>query len=204
MERVIYMLHKDSTPTPMSYKRASHLLNPLRKFVLSPTKLANRLLLRSNADVLELGCYSEEVAQRIPFGKLTLVDIQQEMLDMAKGRIDSLGLSNINYVKADATALPFENDTYDVIFLIAMLGEVPDQEKCIYELSRVLRTGGLLSVSEQSRDPHFITIEKINNLIGNAFRFKNLLGIATTIRLISESRHYNLSCPLCFLYSYFR
>jgi ubiquinone/menaquinone biosynthesis C-methylase UbiE len=98
------MLHEDSTPTPMSYKRAGHLLNPLRKFVLSPSKLANRLLLSPSDDVLELGCgpgyYSAEVAHRIPNGKLTLTDIQQEMLDMAKGRIDLLGISNINYVQA--------------------------------------------------------------------------------------------------------
>lgn len=95
---------------------------------------------------------------------------------MAKKRVDSFGLSNINYVKADATALPFENDAYDVIFLIAMLGEVPDQKRCICELCRVLRTGGLLSVSEQSYDPHFITIEKINDLVGNTLHFENSFG----------------------------
>jgi len=176
------MSDKDSTPIPMSYKRAEHLLNPLRKFILSPSKLVKQLSLNQNANVLELGCgpgyYSAKVAQKIPDGKLTLVDIQQEMLDMAKRRMDSFGISNINYVQADASELPFENDSFNVIFLIAMLGEVPDKEKCIRELHRVLRTGGLLSISEQSYDPHFIQDSKMKHLIGDMFHFEKEFGIS--------------------------
>lgn len=174
------MSNKDSTPIPMSYKRAGHLLNPLRKFILSPSKLVNRLSLNQSANVLELGCgpgyYSAKVAQKIPSGKLTLVDIQQEMLDMAKRRMDLFDISNINYVLADALELPFENDSFDVIFMIAMLGEVPNREKCIRELHRILRTGGLLSISEQSYDPHFIPAFKMKDLIRDVFHFERRYG----------------------------
>ena len=174
------MSDRDSAPIPMSYKRAGHLLNPLRKFILSPSKLVKRLSLNQSANVLELGCgpgyYSAKVAQKIPGGKLTLVDIQQEMLDMAKKRMDSFGISNIHYVLADAAELPFENDSFDVIFLIAMLSEVPDKENCIRELHRVLRAGGLLSISEQSYDPHFIQDLNVKNLIGVLFHFEREFG----------------------------
>jgi ubiquinone/menaquinone biosynthesis C-methylase UbiE len=174
------MSDKDSAPIPMSYKKADHLLNPLRKFVLSPSKLVDRLSLSQSANVLELGCgpgyYSAKVAQKIPSGKLTLVDIQQEMLEMAKRRVDSFGIFNINYVLADATELPFGDETFDVIFLIAMLGEIPDEEKCVGELHRALRTGGLLSVSEQSYDPHFIPAFKMKILIGDVFNFEREFG----------------------------
>ncbi len=176
------MSKKKITPSPMSYKKADHLLNPLRKFILSPSKLASRLSLNQDANVLELGCgpgyYSAEVAQSIPNGKLTLADIQKEMLDMAKNRLDSFGISNIIYIQTDATALPFENDTFDVVYLIAMLGEVPDKEKCIRELHRVLRTGGLLSVSEQSYDPHFIPVSKMKSLMENTFHYERTFGIS--------------------------
>lgn len=170
------------TPSPMSYKKADHLLNPLRKLVLSPSKQATRLSLNQSMNVLELGCgpgyYSAEVARNISNGKLTLVDIQQEMLDMAKKRLDSLGISNVTYVQADATALPFENENFDVVYLIAMLGEVPDKEMCIRELHRVLRTGGLLSVTEQSRDPHFIPVSEIKSLVGDIFHFEHSFGVS--------------------------
>lgn len=165
---------------PMSYQKANHLLNPLRKFVLSPAKLTSRLSLSQNSNVLELGCgpgyYSADVARNIPDGMLTLVDIQREMLDMAKGRLDSLGVSNILYVQADATALPFENESFDVVYLVAMLGEVPNQELCLREAHRVLRTGGLLSVSEQRRDPDFIPVSQMKNLVGEIFDFEQTYG----------------------------
>lgn len=174
------MTNKDSSPIPMSYKKAGHLLNPFRKLILSPSKLASHLSLDLSANVLELGCgpgyYSPEIARKIPNGKLTLTDIQQEMLDMAKSRIESFGISNVTYIQADGAALPLENNTFDVVFLVAMLGEVPDQRKCVRELYRVLRPGGLLSVSEQSYDPHFITIPRIKSLVGETFRFERVFG----------------------------
>jgi uncharacterized protein len=170
----------NNAPIPMSYQRAEHLLNPLRKFILSPSRLVNRLSLNQNANVLELGCgpgyYSRKTARKIPGGKLTLVDIQQEMLDMAEKRMESFGLTNIGYVRADASGLPFEKDVFDVVFLVAMLGEVPDQESCISELHRVLRPGGLLSVSEQSYDPHFIPASKMKSLMRDLFRFEREFG----------------------------
>jgi ubiquinone/menaquinone biosynthesis C-methylase UbiE len=174
------MSEKRAFPSPMSYKKADHLLNPLRKLILSPASHARRLSLDSRASVLELGCgpgyYSAEVARSIPLGRLTLVDIQPEMLEMAKTRLDSFGISNIDYVKADAAALPFENDSFDVVYMIAVLGEIPEIEKCIGELSRVLRKGGLLSVSEQSRDPHFIPINEMKDLVGDSFHFEKFFG----------------------------
>jgi hypothetical protein len=60
--------------------------------------------------------------------------------------------------------------------MIAVLGEVPYQKQCIRELNRILRIGGLLSVSEQSRDPHFISIEKVKVLVGNDFYFEKSFG----------------------------
>lgn len=164
----------------MSYKKADHLLNPLRKFILSPSKLTSYLSLKQSANVLELGCgpgyYSAAVARNIPNGKLMLVDIQQEMLDMAKKRLAALGVSNVDYVQADAAALPFENDAFDTVFLIAVLGESSDKEMCIKELHRVLREGGLLSVSEQSYDPHFIPVSEMKSLLGDMFDCERTYG----------------------------
>ena len=182
------MADKKADPSPMPYQKAAHLLNPLRKLILSPQKLAKRLSLERSSNVLELGCgpgyYSAEVARNIPDGRLTLVDIQQEMLDMAKERMDSFGVSNARYVKADAASLPFENDAFDVVYLVAVMGEIPDQSACIRELHRILRSGGLLSVSEQSYDPHFITISEMKKLLGDTFHFEGTFG---------SSRNYTAS-----------
>lgn len=173
------MPHKGNAG-PMSVKHAAHLLNPLRKFILSPSKLVSRLSLNPDASVLEVGpgpgYFSEEVARGVPNGRLTLVDIQQEMLNMAKKRLDEFGLTNIAYVQADAAVLPFEKEVFDVIFLVAVLGEIPDKKECIAELHRVLCPGGLLSITEQPGDPDYIRIDKMKKLVGEMFFLEQTFG----------------------------
>jgi hypothetical protein len=46
---------KEKEPRPMPPNHASHLLNPLRKLILSPKKLVTRLDLQPDAKVMELG-----------------------------------------------------------------------------------------------------------------------------------------------------
>jgi len=153
---------------PMPYEHASHLLNPLRKLILSSKKLAKRLELRKDAKVLELGpgpgYFSLEVARSIPAGILVMVDIQQEMLDMARKRLEKKGIANVEYIKGDAASLPADNESFDAAFLVSVLGEVPNRGQCLRELHRVLRPKGLLSITEQPGDPDFIPMPEIQRL----------------------------------------
>ncbi len=163
------MAHKH-LPEPMPYTKARHLLNPLRGLILPPKKLVHRLGLRPDAMVLELGpgpgYFSPAVARAIPDGTLLLVDVQQEMLDMARERLDKAGMDNVAYRKGDATSLPVESDSMDVAFLVAMLGEVPDRRTCLRELHRVLKTDGLLSITEITLgDPHAIAKADLLQLV---------------------------------------
>lgn len=76
------------TGTPMPYTKATHLLNPFREFLLSQKKMIKRLELKKDYAVLEIGpgpgYYSPAVAKAIPKGRLTLMDIQIEMLTRNK------------------------------------------------------------------------------------------------------------------------
>ncbi len=72
------------------YQLAFTLLIPLRNFFSSPEQLIKRLNLRANSIVLEVGpgpgYFSTKIAKVLTKGKLTLADIQQEMLNKAKKR----------------------------------------------------------------------------------------------------------------------
>ncbi|MBN1882855.1 MAG: methyltransferase domain-containing protein [Deltaproteobacteria bacterium] len=157
-------------PEPMPYTEANHLLNPLRNLLLSPRKMVKRLGLRPDDTVLELGpgpgFYSPAVARSIPKGTLVLADVQQEMLDIARGRLEKAGIKNVEYEKADATSLPAEDETFDVVFLASVLGEVPDRDACLGEIRRVLKTGGLLSITEMKLgDPDYISVSEMLTLL---------------------------------------
>ncbi len=51
---------------------------------------------------------------------------------------------NLRFEVADAMALPYDDDSFDVVLIANALHIVPDPEKALSEINRVLRPGGLL------------------------------------------------------------
>jgi ubiquinone/menaquinone biosynthesis C-methylase UbiE len=50
-------------------------------------------------------------------------------------------------------SLPFADAAFDVVFMVTMLGEVPDRATAIREVARILRPGGRFSSTEAAGDP---------------------------------------------------
>lgn len=142
---------------------------PWRNLTLSPQKLVARLALTPTSQVLEVGAgsgfYSVEVARRVSEGHLELLDLQPEMLKKAQQKIQAEGLSNVGYTPADAGKLPLKADSFDVIYLVAVLGEIADQRAFLREARRVLKPGGILSISEHLPDPDFSPSAKVQSLV---------------------------------------
>jgi uncharacterized protein len=153
----------------------------LRRFILSPERLADRLELKEASRVLELGpgpgYFSRAVARRIPRGYLMLVDLQLEMLQKVRGKLTRAALRNVGFAQANGTALPLPSGAWDCVFLVAVLGEVSDPRSCLREILRLLRPGGLLSLTEQPGDPDFIALPDARKLVeGVGFRFEKVYG----------------------------
>jgi uncharacterized protein len=150
------------------HELAVMLLFPLRRIVLSPAGLVRHLQLTRASRVLEIGpgpgFFSIDVAQAIPEGRLELVDIQREMLQKARRRLRRAGVHNAGYTQANAVTLPFCSSAFDVAFLVAVLGEVPDPKACLASIAEVLRCGGRLSVAELPGDPDALTEAELRTL----------------------------------------
>ncbi|MEX2208352.1 MAG: class I SAM-dependent methyltransferase [Myxococcota bacterium] len=130
---------------------------PLRRLIQSPRTLVGRLHLQPDSRVLEVGpgpgYFSAAAARELPRGRLVLFDLQREMLAKARRRLHRADLANAAFVQGDGARLPFRSGSFDVAFLVAVLGEVPDSAGCLESLHRVLRPGGLLSITETIGDP---------------------------------------------------
>ena len=102
------------------------------------------------------GFYSVEAARRVgDAGRLICVDVQVDMLLETRRRVERGG-GAARFVKADARSLPFATGSVDHVFMVGVLGEIPDRSLALAEVKRVLRSGGRISVSEQLPDPDFI------------------------------------------------
>lgn len=92
--------------------------------------------------VLEVGCGTGHFTRWLAEQKLLSVglDISEIMLAEARRR------NGVEYVHGDAQALPFGDQTWDLVALITTLEFVPDPDRAIAEALRVARQGLLLGV----------------------------------------------------------
>ena len=101
------------------------------------------------ARVLDLGAgtghASRELKRRYPKSLVVASDIAPGMLSQAKAQ--SRWLRRFERVRADAYALPFRDDAFDLVFSNLMLQWCDDLDAVFAEISRVLAPGGLLLFS---------------------------------------------------------
>lgn len=106
--------------------------------------------------VLDLGCgpgnTAIEMARVRPDARIVGLDLAPKMLEVAEAETRRAKLSQgISYVLADATALPFAENTFDVTTGHSFLYLVSDRAGVLREAYRVLRRGGRW-VSMEPRD----------------------------------------------------
>jgi ubiquinone/menaquinone biosynthesis C-methylase UbiE len=93
--------------------------------------------------LLEVGCSMGN--DTIQFARLgmdvTGVDITEAAIELIQQRFDLYGLQG-NFQVADAEALPFDDNTFDVCYSFGVLHHTPNTAGAIEELRRVLRPGG--------------------------------------------------------------
>ncbi len=148
-------------PAPFPYDQAAILHAPGRSWVAGPRRILGAFGFARGESVLEIGpgtgFYSIEAARRVgDTGRLICLDVQSAMLVETRRRITAAGL-RAGFVRASGTRLPLRSACLDHIYLVAVLGELPDRAAALLEFRRVLRPGGRLSVSEQLPDPDYIT-----------------------------------------------
>ncbi|MEB6334475.1 bifunctional demethylmenaquinone methyltransferase/2-methoxy-6-polyprenyl-1,4-benzoquinol methylase UbiE [Serratia rhizosphaerae] len=85
-------------------------------------------------------------------GQVVLADINESMLKMGRDKLRDRGIvGNINYVQANAEALPFPDNYFDCITISFGLRNVTDKDKALRSMFRVLKPGGRLLVLEFSK-----------------------------------------------------
>lgn len=96
--------------------------------------------------VLEAACGTGLISMRIaPFvEKYYGCDITPEMIEIAKNKALSSGISNIEFSVQDAYNLDFEDDKFDAVILTNALHIMMEPEKVLASVSRVLKSEGLL------------------------------------------------------------
>ncbi len=135
----------------------------LRRRLQSPIGVIEGSRITIGQRVLEIGCgsggFTTFVARAVgPTGHVDALDIQQSMLSQLEKKLALPGnqdIQNISLHQASAYDLPFEDENLDLVYMITVLPEIPDQLRALKEIKRVLKPGGVLAVSELLLDPDY-------------------------------------------------
>lgn len=104
------------------------------------------------ARVLEAGCgvgaQTLTLARRSPEAHFTSVDISADSLAEAQRRAELAGLTNVEFHRADISALPFEPESFDHVFVCFVLEHLTQPIQALVDLGEVLRPGGTITVIE--------------------------------------------------------
>ncbi len=118
-----------------------------RKFFWSELEFIKKYV-KKNDKVLDIGCGNGRLSDILIDKNIqyTGIDFSKELINIAKKERKNNG----NFIQANALSLPFKDNSFDVIFSIAVLHHIPSKENrllFISEVNRVLKPEGIFIVT---------------------------------------------------------
>ena len=107
--------------------------------------------LHPGQDLLDVGCgpgtITCDLARAVAPGRVVGIDATAEVLDQAREAVERDGLA-VTFEVADLFALPFGDDSFDVVHAHQVLQHVADPVAALVEMRRVCRPGGVVAARD--------------------------------------------------------
>ncbi len=100
-----------------------------------------------------VGAQTVTLARRSPGARFTSVDVSADSVAEARRRVEAAGLANVELRQADLFALPFEEASFDHVFVCFVLEHLARPAEALAALRAVLRPGGTITVIEGDHGP---------------------------------------------------
>lgn len=97
-------------------------------------------------------------ARKVGKGGIYALDIQKKMLAHLERKLkrkENKDIDNVELIERNACQLPFDNNSFDLVFMVSALQEIDDKNKALKEAKRVLKADGTLAVTEMLFDPDY-------------------------------------------------
>lgn len=106
-----------------------------------PTGFAGKLL----EVPVGTGVLSMPVWATLPGANITCLDYSEKMMEAAQNRARNTGIKNVKFLQGDVGALPFEDESFDIVISLNGFHAFPDKEAAYRETFRILKKGGIFT-----------------------------------------------------------
>ncbi len=119
-------------------------------------RLVDALELRAGHEVLDLATGTADLplafVERQPDLRVVGLDPSVGMLEVGRQKVGARELDErIELVEGDAQALPFDDASFDRVSMSFGIRNVPDRDRALREIARVLKPGGRVAILELAR-----------------------------------------------------
>lgn len=147
-----------------------------------------------NKDVLEIGCGSgsDTISLLTAGARVTALDITDNAVQITKQRTLLHGFNSdtadVSVVKYNGRQIPYEDNTFDVVYSCGVLHHTPYMENLLSEARRVLRSDGDLKLMLYHRE---------SLLYYYSILYRNIMAGSTDARdyLLSRYSEFREGCP---------
>ena len=121
---------------------------PERMALIPMDEILPRMNLSRTQTILDLGAgsgyFSMPIAERVR--RVISIDLEPKMLEVLDQRIRLSRTQNIELIRAEISRIPLADDSVDHVLAAFVYHEVGRPARLMFESSRVLRPGGMLTV----------------------------------------------------------
>lgn len=114
--------------------------------------LFDRLEIRPNVRGLDVACGTgfplfELAHVHGPGSQFTGIDLWPEAIERARRKLRYYGLTNVELIEGDASSMPFDDETFDLITSNLGINNFDDPPRAMRECFRVLKRGGRIALT---------------------------------------------------------
>ncbi len=139
-------------PKLFNHERASVLISDERKKDLDQDLILKKLPIKPENQLAEIGCgpgfFTVPLAKRLTKGKLFAMDIQPQMLEMAKARAAEAGVTNVEFLASQEFEFPAPKASVDGVFIAFVLHESDDRTMFLSKVKEIMKPGAWVAVIE--------------------------------------------------------
>ena len=144
---------------PMSYRGADWLDRTERETTQKPEYVLDALAIREGQTIADVGCgsgyFTTRIAKRVgPRGRVLATDLQPEMLELLKKKLDAQKITNVVPVLATADDAKLPRGEVDLVLMVDVYHELPKPPVTLAQIKTALAPKGRLALVEyKAEDP---------------------------------------------------
>ncbi len=152
----------------MGHLAADWLERPEREGEENVSQAIENMGIQADARIADIGAgsgyYTFKLARQAPQGKVFAVDLQPEMLDLMRQRIEREEIDNVELIRGSETSPNLEANSVDLVTMIDVYHELSHPREMMLDIVRALRPGARFVLLEYRMEDPTVPIKSLHKL----------------------------------------